>query len=178
MNYATMGSYIGHKYVRSVDDFGRQVNARGIYIGSGWTDETQNKYHESTQCYVDQYNKYTEPFTRLTVDGKKTRDVNIADNVGLKIAYKAYKQWVVKNSDEHILPGLKYNAEQLFFIANAQMWCSKANKKHLNMTIVDGKEAPAQFRVNGPVSNFQPFADAFKCTPNSPMNPRGKCEVW
>lgn len=180
MNYATMGSYIGHKFVRSVDDYGRQLDARNTFIGSGWTDKTQSKYRDSAKCYVEQYDKYVEPTTRLSIDGQKTRDVNIADSIGLKIAHQAYEDYVNNNGDniEGPLAGLKYDVNQLFFIAYAQLWCTKSNAEHLNETIVLAKESPAQFRVNGAVSNFEPFADAFKCRQNAPMNPRKKCDIW
>ncbi|VDP79284.1 unnamed protein product [Schistosoma curassoni] len=46
---------------------------------------------------------------------------NIADNGGLKAAYKAFKKLEAKYSDKPILPGLKFTPDQLFFIGFAQI---------------------------------------------------------
>ncbi|KAK6055097.1 hypothetical protein COOONC_07398 [Cooperia oncophora] len=34
------------------------------------------------------------------------------------------------------------------------------------------------FRVNLPLRNFPPFAEAFNCSIGTPMNPYEKCRVW
>lgn len=46
-------------------------------------------------------------------------DENIADNVGLLLAYNAYKKLVVEQGEEKmLLPGFEgFTKEQLFFIA-------------------------------------------------------------
>lgn len=52
----------------------------------------------------------------------RTLDENIADNYGLKIAFRAYRSYLSKNVSEPFLPGLKqYSSEQLFFLAYANV---------------------------------------------------------
>lgn len=60
-----------------------------------------------------------KPFFDCQIDGEKTLDENIADNLGLLLAYRAYKNYVKDQGEEKmLLPGFeKFTNEQLFFIA-------------------------------------------------------------
>lgn len=60
----------------------------------------------------------------VQIKGKQTLGENIADNGGLKSAFRAYEHWVEKNGDEPLLPGLNFTHQQLFFLAFAQVKCS------------------------------------------------------
>ena len=56
------------------------------------------------------------------INGQTTLSENIADNAGLKMAYKAYKSWSAKASyREQPLPGLNMTDEQMFFLGFAQV---------------------------------------------------------
>ncbi|KAM4797829.1 endothelin-converting enzyme 1-like isoform X2 [Urocitellus parryii] len=71
---------------------------------------------------VEQYSSYSvngEP-----VNGRHTLGENIADNGGLKAAYRAYQNWVKKNGEEQTLPTLGLTNDQLFFLGFAQVWYS------------------------------------------------------
>jgi len=46
-----------------------------------------------------------------------------------------------------------------------------------NQAAVDAG-VPARFRVRGALSSFSPFAEAFSCARDTPMNPKDRCEVW
>lgn len=37
---------------------------------------------------------------------------------------------------------------------------------------------PIPVRINGALSNFKEFAEAFDCPIDSPMNPKDKCDMW
>lgn len=48
---------------------------------------------------------------------------NIADNGGLKQAYRAYKKYEATHGEEKMrLPGLNLTNDQLFFLNYAQVW--------------------------------------------------------
>lgn len=58
----------------------------------------------------------------LKVDGLLTLDENLADNEGLRVAYRAFKNYIMKNGKEKLLPQLDhYTAEQLFFLSFANV---------------------------------------------------------
>lgn len=51
------------------------------------------------------------------VNGTKTLDENIADNLGLLLTYQAYEMHVTEHGEDKMLPGFeKFSRKQLFFI--------------------------------------------------------------
>lgn len=67
MNYAIIGSLIGHEMTHSFDDEGRQYDFAGNVI-NWWTDKTEQQFLERAQCIVEQYGNYTDLNTNLTVN--------------------------------------------------------------------------------------------------------------
>jgi neprilysin len=112
------------------------------------------------------------------LNGQHTQSENIADNGGLKEAFRAYRKWVQKNGEEARLPGVSFNPFQLFFINYAQVWCAKYRYENLNYKVLIGHHCPGEFRIIGPTSNMQEFAKVFSCKPNQKNNPQKKCSVW
>ena len=60
----------------------------------------------------------------LHLKGVKTQGENIADNGGVKEAYRAYQQYVKDHGEESVLPVLGYSQAQLFWLSGASVWCS------------------------------------------------------
>lgn len=112
------------------------------------------------------------------MNGINTQGENIADNGGLKEAYLAYNNYVKKNGAEGVLPGLRYNQNQLFWLSYGQLWCSVARNEYNKNKITTGVHSPNEFRVNGVISNMREFAFDFNCPERTKMNPIDKCEVW
>ncbi len=58
-----------------------------------------------------------------------------------------------------MLPGLEnYNQYQLFFINNAQVWCSKYRDQYLRHQVISATHSPGQFRYKTTLfldSNYQ-----------------------
>lgn len=177
MNYGAIGFVIGHEITHGFDDQGRQFDLNGNLF-DWWKETTKQQYLEKAMCIIDQYGNYTEPSTKLQLNGINTQGENIADNGGIKESYKAYQQWVRDNQPEPSLPGLDYTPQQLFWISAAQTWCSVYRDESMKMRITTGVHSPAQFRVLGPLSNMHDFSKDFNCPEGSEMNPIHKCEVW
>jgi neprilysin len=123
MNYGAIGSVIGHEITHGFDDQGRQFDENGNLV-DWWQPDTKTAYLEKARCIIDQYGNFTEPTVKLNLNGINTQGENIADNGGLKEAYRAYTNWAAKDGQESKLPGLDYTPDQLFWIAAAQNWCS------------------------------------------------------
>lgn len=115
----------------------------------------------------------------VQLNGINTQGENIADNGGIKQAYRAYNAWVREHGEEPRLPGLQeYTPKQLFWISAATTWCSKYRPEALKVRIITGYHSPGEFRVIGPLSNREEFSKDFKCPLGSKMNPVKKCQVW
>jgi neprilysin len=161
----------------SFDDQGRQFDSDGNLV-DWWEEATKEAYLKKARCIIEQYGNFTEPNVGLNLNGINTQGENIADNGGIKEAYLAYQRYVKANGVEPRLPGLDYTSNQLFWIAAAQTWCSVYRPESMKMRITTGVHSPGMFRVLGPFSNMNEFAQDFKCPSNSKMNPSKKCEVW
>ena len=116
---------------------------------------------------VNQYSQY-EVLPGLFVNGNLTLGENIADNGGILNAFNAY-------TAETAVPDQDY---PLFFVSYAQGWCSKATDAFQRIQVQGNVHSPPKFRVLGPLSNFDQFAEVFGCPAGSPLNPTVKCKVW
>ena len=104
---------------------------------------------------------------------------NLADNGGLREAFKAYQKFVKKNREEPRLPGLeKYNPFQLFFISSANIWCEYISSKAFVESVLHEIHLPNEFRVKGPLYNSEEFSSVWGCSKKDKMNPKRKCVVW
>lgn len=177
MNYAAIGSIIGHEITHGFDDRGRQFDSEGNLVG-WWDDETKSAYLEKARCIIEQYGNYTEPVNQLKLNGINTQGENIADNGGIKEAYLAYQKRQNEKGVEPKLPGLDYSINQLFWISAAQTWCSVYRPATLKVYIAAVNHPPSPFRVLGPLKNMKEFSKDFNCPEGSPMNPVHKCKVW
>ncbi|XP_076365013.1 neprilysin-2-like isoform X2 [Tachypleus tridentatus] len=177
LNYGAIGFVIGHEITHGFDDRGRQFDKDGNNV-NWWEPETDFKFRSKAKCIIDQYGNYTVPENGLQINGINTQGENIADNGGLKEAYKAYRSWVKDHGPELHLPGLKYTPEQLFWISAANVWCGKYRPEVLKLRILSGSHSPSQFRVIGTFSNLPEFSESFNCPVDSPMNPQKRCSVW
>ncbi|TMS19119.1 Endothelin-converting enzyme 1 [Larimichthys crocea] len=116
--------------------------------------------------------------TRSPLNGRHTLGENIADNGGLKAAYKAYVNWIKKNGEEATLPALGMTNHQLFFVGFAQVWCSVRTPESSHEGVITDPHSPSRFRVIGTISNSHEFSKHFGCKADSAMNPKHKCELW
>ncbi|XP_055299905.1 neprilysin-2-like isoform X2 [Sitodiplosis mosellana] len=177
MNYASIGSVIGHEITHGFDDQGRQFDLDGNLV-DWWDPETNKQFLEKAQCIIDQYGNYTDLKANLSLNGVNTQGENIADNGGTKESYIAYNKWVQRNGPEGTLPGLKYNQKQLFWISFAQSRCTVARDEFTKNKILTGFHAPNEFRIVGVLNNMPEFAYDFNCPEGTKMNPTHKCKVW
>lgn len=60
------------------------------------------------------------------------------------------------------------------------MWRELHRTESLINQLRTGSHSPGRYRVNGPLANFKPFADAFACKPGSGfIRPEGEMiTIW
>ncbi|KAH8376294.1 neprilysin-2 [Drosophila serrata] len=177
LNYGGIGVVIGHEITHGFDDKGRQFDKEGNMM-QWWNNATIEAFRERTQCVIDQYSRYKINEVDMFMDGRMTQGENIADNGGLKQAFRAYKKWETLHGREPQLPGLNMTHDQLFFLNYAQIWCGSMRPEDALTKIRSAVHSPGFVRVLGPLSNSRDFARAYSCQLGSTMNPEDKCSVW
>ncbi|KFW04993.1 PREDICTED: neprilysin [Fulmarus glacialis] len=178
LNYGGIGMVIGHEITHGFDDNGRNFNENGDLV-DWWTEESARNFKELSQCMVYQYGNFSWDLAGgQQLSGINTLGENIADNGGIRQAYKAYENFVKKHGKEKLLPGLEMNHKQLFFLNFAQVWCGTYRPEYAVNSIKTDVHSPGKFRVIGSLQNSPEFSEAFSCTNTNYMDPAKKCRVW
>ncbi|KAM6065193.1 neprilysin isoform 1-T4 [Theristicus caerulescens] len=178
LNYGGIGMVIGHEITHGFDDNGRNFNENGDLV-DWWTEESARNFKDLSQCMVYQYGNFSWDLAGgQHLSGINTLGENIADNGGVRQAYKAYENFVKKHGKEKLLPGLEMNHKQLFFLNFAQVWCGTYRPEYAVNSIKTDVHSPGKFRVIGSLQNSPEFSEAFSCTKTNYMDPAKKCRVW
>lgn len=174
-NYGGIGGTIGHEMSHSFDDQGRQYDAKGN-LTDWWTADDAKNYTARAKVVEDQYSAYTV-LDSLHVNGKLTLGENLADVVGVSVAYDALER-ALQGKPRTLIDG--FTPEQRFFLAYAQARRGNARDEALRLQIQTDPHSPGQFRVNGPLSNMPQFAKAFGCKEGDPMvrSASTRASIW
>ena len=113
MNFGAIGTVIGHEITHGFDDVGRQYDQDGKRTGSlkinalifyfkipgnlenWWETTALQRFLNQTKCITDQYSKFYAKQVGFFLNGKTTLGENIADNGGVKEAYRAYSNQII-----------------------------------------------------------------------------------
>uniref|UniRef100_A0A7N8YEZ4 Neprilysin n=1 Tax=Mastacembelus armatus TaxID=205130 RepID=A0A7N8YEZ4_9TELE len=178
LNYGGIGMVIGHEITHGFDDNGRIYNKDGD-LQDWWTLDSSRRFLELSKCIVEQYSNFSWDLANgYHLNGNNTLGENIADNGGIRQAYKAYKNYVKKHGEEPPLPGIDLSHDQIFFLNFAQVWCGKYRPEQAVNSVKVNVHSPGKFRVLGTLQNFPEFAKAFNCNKSSYMVPDHICRVW
>ncbi len=173
VNYGAIGMVIGHELTHGFDDQGRQYDAEGN-LKDWWTADDAKNFKARADQVVQQYNAYVAIDT-LHVNGELTLGENTADLGGITIAYYAYQKSLNGKAGQ-VIDGL--TPEQRFFLGYAQSWRRKMRPEVERLRALTDPHSPAQYRVNGPLSNFPEFAKAFGCKAGDAMVRAEKISIW
>ncbi|HEY3934910.1 MAG TPA: M13 family metallopeptidase [Gemmatimonadales bacterium] len=165
VNYGAMGAVIGHEMTHGFDDQGRQFDKNGN-LEDWWTKDDAAKYVVQAKKVVDQFNAYTVLDSATHVNGALTLGENIADFGGLTVAYGAMEK-ALGSGPRTKIDG--FTPEQRFFLAWAQVWRELDRPAFAKMLVNVDEHAPAEWRVNGPLSNMPEFKAAWGCKAADPM---------
>ncbi|XP_031319722.2 membrane metallo-endopeptidase-like 1 [Camelus dromedarius] len=178
LNFGGIGMVIGHEIIHGFDDNGRNFDKDGNML-DWWSNFSAQHFQQRSECMVHQYGNYSWDVAEdQNVNGFSTLGENIADNGGLRQAYKAYLKWMAEGGKDRQLPGLELTYTQLFFVSYAQVWCGSYRPEFAVQSIKTDVHSPLKYRVLGSLQNLAAFADAFHCAPGTPMHPKVRCRIW
>jgi putative endopeptidase len=175
VNYGGIGAVIGHEITHGFDDQGSRSDGEGN-LKNWWTPEDRAKFNAKTDKLAAQYYACILQGT-LHVNGRLTLGENIADLGGVAIAYAAYQ----KSLNGHPAPTIDgLTGPQRFFIGYAQIWRGAIRDADQRLLLRTDPHSPSQIRTNVPLSNFQPFYEAFNLKPTDALYrpPEDRVEVW
>jgi len=163
-NYGGIGAVIGHEMTHGFDDQGRQYDGHGN-LSDWWTKESTERFKARATGIVKQFDAY-EVAPGLHINGSLTQGENIADLGGLKVAFGALQK-ALGTGEHPLVNGATDN--QRFFFSYATIWRSQYRPEALALQVKTNPHAPGEFRVNGPLSNLDEFAQAFAVPEGAPM---------
>jgi putative endopeptidase len=177
-SYGAIGRVIGHELTHGFDDEGRKYDADGN-LTDWWTTEDAKAFEERASCIEKQYSHYSpvddgngKP---LYLNGKLTLGENVADNGGLRMAYRAYMK-AHAGEEPKIVDG--FMPAQRVFLGYAISRCENVSPELSRVLVRTDPHSPGKFRLIGPTVNMQEFQDAFSCKAGQPMAPENRCRVW
>ena len=158
------GSTFGHEITHGFDDQGSQYDENGN-LNNWWTAEDLKKFQAKTKLIVSQFSKFTILGDKH-INGDATQGENIADLGGVVMGYEAFKKTPqYKNNDKisNLTP------DQRYFLSYGYAWMVNIKDEALATQIMTDVHAPAQFRINGPLSNMPEFYKAFNVKAGNKM---------
>merc|ERR1712080_133059 len=189
--YGGFVSILGHELLHGFDYESRHLDKHG-HLHFWWKPEEDEIYENKTQNLRDKYDNFTINGFKLNNPNPQSynQSENIADNGGIKIAYRSYKK--LPEDEMKCMPDqdLPFTSDQLFWLGWAFTWCTRLGDDHerimsyeelLRRTPASGSgHFPAPWRVNTVFSNQPEFATAFQCSNGSRLNhiPEERAIVW
>lgn len=157
--YGAYGALVGRELSHAIDSKGRLVDAKGE-LRDWWTPVEAGAWDAIGNRVATQYSGYPVPAGDARINGAQVRDVALADQAGIELA------WIALNAEQ---PAASQEARQAFFTGWARLWPQQLTREAATQRASSGVYAPGQWRVNGPLFNLAGFGDAFGCKPGTAM---------
>lgn len=169
------GSTFGHEITHGFDDQGSLYDENGN-LADWWTIVDRSQFVARTKLIVEQFNNYVV-LDSMHVRGENTQGENIADLGGVIMGYEAFKKTKQGQSKE-LFNG--YTADQRYFLAYAYAWMVNRTDASLAKQIMSDVHSPAEFRINGPLSDIDEFYTAFKIKKGDKMyrDEKVRVKIW
>jgi putative endopeptidase len=150
------GSTFGHEITHGFDDQGSLYDENGN-LNDWWTKEDRAKFVVKTKLIVEQFNNY-KVLDSIHLNGENTQGENIADLGGVIMGLEAFRKTKQGQSTE-LMNG--YTPEQRYFLAYGYAWMVNRTDASLAKRVNTDVHSPAEFRINGPLSDIDAFYKAF-----------------
>lgn len=155
-NYGGIGALIAHEISHAFDSTGSQFDSRGVQR-DWWTAADHAAFRDFSARLVAGFDAF-EPLPGVHVNGKLTLPENIADLMGLQLAWRAY-QGTLDGKPAPAIGGL--GGAQRFFLAYARQWAVKRRDERSLQLLASDPHAPAPLRANFPAMQLDGFHRAF-----------------
>lgn len=163
-NYGGIGAVIAHEISHAFDTNGASFDENGS-LKNWWTEEDYAAFKERTDKVVAQFDGLDS--YGVKVNGKLTVSENVADLGGVACALEAAK----KEADFSVRD---------FFINFAKIWRMKARDEFMQMMASIDVHAPAEWRTNVTITNFDEFHQEFGVKEGDGMwrAPENRVIIW
>ena len=161
--YGGYGALVGHELSHAVDARGRMVVAKGE-LRDWWTGTEAAAWDANVQKVATLYDGFAYPQLKgVKVNGRLTRDENIADIAGLELARAALVA---------ALPSGGAQADKDFYRGWAQVWAQQVTMDEAQRRSLQDVRAPGPWRGNAPIMQQGAFGTAYACKAGTPMQPK------
>ena len=163
-NYGGIGAVVAHEISHAFDTNGASFDENGS-LKNWWTEEDYAAFKERTDKIVDQFEGLDSYGAK--VNGKLTVSENVADLGGVACALEAAK----RDKDFSV---------REFFVNFATIWRMKAREEYMQMLASVDVHAPAKWRTNVIVTNFDEFHKEFDVKEGDGMwrAPEDRVIIW
>lgn len=169
-----VGAHMLRGLVAAIDERGSFIDHK-LRVRGWWSRETTAKYRLIRDCFWAQYKRALEEILRDDVELIRTIEDDIADNA---IVYPLYRYYM-RQAKRTLAVGSGLMIQRLFFVQFARTHCDRTNDTRYEQRMAFFGETPPRLRVNVPLTNFKPFAEAFGCQQGDTMVPqKGRCSMW
>ena len=169
-----LGSLLAHEMTHSFDAVAASFDE--IFSQKNfWTEKTSQEFKKKMKCLVDTFDTPVDDLDDVEdvrINSSSTLNENLADFIGLHVAYETFAQSKKPRTFDLPSPLDKMTQEQLFFLSYASVHCATEKKPQKWTTLV---ETPRKYRVNVVLAHTEKFARAFKCRSGTRFNPKNKC---
>ena len=175
VNYAGIGTTIGHEMGHQFDDGGSRYDATGR-LREWWTPEDRKQFTARAACVIDQFSAI-DLGDGLRHNGRLVVGEAMGDLGGLRVAYRAYRRSLA-GKPERTIDG--YTPDQRFFIAFAQKWGTQSRPDAMRLQLATDNHPLSKYRANATLANVPEFQKAFQCAANDAMvRPAANaCRIW
>ena len=161
--YGAFGALVGHELSHAVDARGRMVDAGGN-LRDWWTSAEAGAWDANAQKVAALYDGFAYPQLKgIKVNGRLTRDENIADIAGLELARAALVA---------AMPSGGAQADKDFYRGWAQAWAQQVTVDEAQRRSLQDVRAPGPWRANAPIMQQGAFGSAYGCKAGTPMQPK------
>ncbi|UZW62427.1 M13 family metallopeptidase [Lysobacter enzymogenes] len=166
--YGSFGALVGAELTHGFDSRGRYVNAKQE-VRDWWTPAEVSAWDALAARVAAQYSAESWPgLGSVKVNGNQVRDVAIADQAGVELAWSAYRA---------AQPAANKDANQTFFKAWAGVWAQQLSPEAAAQRAASGIHAPGQWRTNIPLSNLPAFGEAYGCKAGTAMTRKADQQI-